>query len=227
VALDVVTTSWRELRAEIARALAGAGIENADAEARFIVEEGSGFAATEWSEAAEVAAPERAEARVREMCARRARGEPLQYALGAWSFRGLDLMVDPRVLIPRPETEWVVEVALEEAERLGLRRVKKRPALDVTKPPDVAEEEVAALPEEVVRFEPRHALVSGPTGMEAIMELVDEAPSWMAERATFVCEIAPHQAQVTTAHALAAGYDDAFVRPDLTGRPRVLVARCG
>ena len=39
-------------------------------------------------------------------------------------------MVDRRVLIPRPETEWVVEVALEEAERLGLRRARRRPTFD-------------------------------------------------------------------------------------------------
>jgi release factor glutamine methyltransferase len=42
---------------------------------------------------------------------RRAAGEPLQYVLGSWGFRRLDLFVDRRVLIPRPETEWVVEVA--------------------------------------------------------------------------------------------------------------------
>ena len=41
---------------------------------------------------------------------------------GHWPFRDLDLHVDPRVLIPRPETEQVVEVALGEARRLlGLR----------------------------------------------------------------------------------------------------------
>lgn len=39
--------------------------------------------------------------------------------LGRWSFRGLDLLVDPRVLIPRPETEVVAEVALAEARRAG------------------------------------------------------------------------------------------------------------
>jgi release factor glutamine methyltransferase len=43
---------------------------------------------------------------------RRRAGEPLQYVLGEWSFRSLDLICDPRVLIPRPETEQVVEVAL-------------------------------------------------------------------------------------------------------------------
>ncbi len=41
----------------------------------------------------------------RAMAARRAAGEPLQYIFGHWPFRGLDLRVDPRVLIPRPETE--------------------------------------------------------------------------------------------------------------------------
>lgn len=39
-------------------------------------------------------------------------GEPLQYVLGAWGFRQLDLFVDRRVLIPRPETEQVVDIAL-------------------------------------------------------------------------------------------------------------------
>ena len=51
----------------------------------------------------------------RAMAARRAAGEPLQYVFGHWPFRGLDLRVDARVLIPRPETEQVVEVALGEA----------------------------------------------------------------------------------------------------------------
>ena len=46
------------------------------------------------------------------MVARRLQGEPLQYVLGHWSFRTLDLLVDRRVLIPRPETEQLVEVAL-------------------------------------------------------------------------------------------------------------------
>lgn len=48
---------------------------------------------------------------------RRLAGEPLQYVLGVWGFRRLDLVVDRRVLIPRPETEVVVEVALEELAR--------------------------------------------------------------------------------------------------------------
>lgn len=45
---------------------------------------------------------------------RRLNGEPLQYIIGHWPFRSLDLDVDPRVLIPRPETEGLVDVALGE-----------------------------------------------------------------------------------------------------------------
>ncbi len=43
---------------------------------------------------------------------RRRAGQPLQHVLGHWSFRTLDLCVDGRALIPRPETEVVVELAL-------------------------------------------------------------------------------------------------------------------
>jgi release factor glutamine methyltransferase len=51
-------------------------------------------------------------ATARELVARRARREPLQYVLGEWGFRRLTLTVDRRALIPRPETEMVVERCL-------------------------------------------------------------------------------------------------------------------
>jgi release factor glutamine methyltransferase len=240
------------------------------------------------------------------MVDRRVAGEPLQYVLGEWSFRGLDLMVDARVLIPRPETETLVEVALEEAERLGLRRARRRltlvdpappvavadlgtgsgaialaleaelpdvevwavdasaDALDVARanvagcaaarvrvasagswfdplpvalrgalrlvvsnPPYVAEHEVPSLPDEVANFEPRGALVAGPDGTEAISEVLAAARAWLAPGGSIVIELAPHQAGAMTERARALGYADAFVRDDLTGRPRVLVARTG
>ena len=53
---------------------------------------------------------------------RRVGGEPLQYVLGTWAFRHLELAVDRRVLIPRPETEQVVEVALGELARITAAR---------------------------------------------------------------------------------------------------------
>ena len=51
-------------------------------------------------------------ARFHGLLARRARGEPVAYLLGRQAFRWLELAVDPRVLIPRPETELLVEAAL-------------------------------------------------------------------------------------------------------------------
>ena len=53
------------------------------------------------------------------LLARRAAGEPTQYLTGKQEFWGLEFEVTPAVLIPRPETEHVVEVALE---RLGEER---------------------------------------------------------------------------------------------------------
>ena len=50
---------------------------------------------------------------LREMVRRRAAGEPLQYILGTANFYGLDLAVDKRVLVPRPETELLVDYVVK------------------------------------------------------------------------------------------------------------------
>lgn len=67
--------------------------------------------------------PERAltreqEERFRALIARRAQGEPIAYLTGHKEFYGLDLLVDRRVLIPRPETELLVESALAVIRRM-------------------------------------------------------------------------------------------------------------
>jgi release factor glutamine methyltransferase len=64
---------------------------------------------------------ERAAARA--LVARRASGEPVQYVLGEWGFRRLVLKVDRRALIPRPETEVVVERCLALLEGIEAPRV--------------------------------------------------------------------------------------------------------
>jgi len=50
---------------------------------------------------------------LREMVKHRAAGEPLQYVLGVANFYGLDLAVDKRVLVPRPETELLVDYVVK------------------------------------------------------------------------------------------------------------------
>jgi release factor glutamine methyltransferase len=97
-----------ELTSELAASL---GLRH---EARFIVEEVLGTSVRN----SQVVGPGDIAA-IRALAARRQAGEPLQYVLGHWAFRTLDLLVDPRVLIPRPETEQVVEVVLGELDRLG------------------------------------------------------------------------------------------------------------
>ena len=100
--------SWDELYRLAAERL---GDRN---EARWMVEEASG----ERFGSAVGAPAEKARLRMADMVGRRLAGEPLQYVLGSWGFRRLELMVDRRVLIPRPETEQVVEAALGELDRL-------------------------------------------------------------------------------------------------------------
>jgi release factor glutamine methyltransferase len=60
---------------------------------------------------------------VRDLVARRRRREPLAYILGEWDFRNLTLFLDARVLVPRPETEIVVERALAAIRGLEAPRV--------------------------------------------------------------------------------------------------------
>ncbi|HEY8216531.1 MAG TPA: peptide chain release factor N(5)-glutamine methyltransferase [Acidimicrobiia bacterium] len=117
-------TTWRELRADAAARLA-AVIADPEQEARWMVEEVSGLASASLVAADGAVAPPGAAARLDAMLDRRTDGEPLQYVLGSWSFRGIDLFVDRRVLIPRPETEVTVEVAIAEAASLGARRGRR------------------------------------------------------------------------------------------------------
>ena len=111
--------TWRELAARARERLAVAGVDDAAVEARWIVEQVSGRDATELARDADESAPPRAVQVLESMLVRRIAGEPLQYVLGRWGFRTLDLMVDRRVLIPRPETEVVAGVAVDELRELG------------------------------------------------------------------------------------------------------------
>jgi release factor glutamine methyltransferase len=95
----------------------------------------------------------------------------------------------------------------------------------VSNPPYVSEAEYATLPAVVRDHEPHAALVPGPRGTEALEELLDGAPRWLAPGGTVVLEMAPHQAAEFTDRARKIGYRQVEVRTDLAGRDRVLVAR--
>lgn len=284
------TVAWAELLAEAEDRLRAAGLPAV--EARWIVEEAAGA-----EDDADLAAVLRAPATVRGVArfdgllARRLSGEPLQYVLGRWGFRRLDLMVDRRVLIPRPETETVVEVALAELDRMGGRerattvadlgtgsgaialsvaveRVRStvwatdvspgalevaganvvgvgrpgarvrlvqgswfdalpselRGAVDlaVANPPYVAEG--VELPAEVVDWEPAEALFAGPDGTDALVELIDTAPGWLAPHGALVLELSPEQGPAMARRARDR-FAEAELVEDVTGRVRVLVAR--
>ena len=281
-----LVVQWRDLYSEAVQRL---GDERA---ARWFVEDSSGGA---WPAVLDEAVPVRAGNFFLSMVERREAGEPVQYVLGHWAFRRLDLMVDKRVLIPRPETEVVVEVALQELARLEVEapvvvdlgtgsgaialsiasernrvmawatdispdalavasanlaglgtqtvgrvqlaqgswwsalpeQLKGSVTLAVANPPYVAAQELADLPVEVSAWEPLEALVAGPTGLEALEAVIGEALGWLAGRSAIVAEIAPHQAGDAMALARQAGLGEVLVRPDLTGRARVLVARSG
>jgi release factor glutamine methyltransferase len=106
---DLVPVRWRELYGQAVQRLGDART------ARWFVEDSAGGT---WPAVLDEPVPARAAKFFLSMVQRREAGEPVQYVLGHWAFRRLDLMVDRRVLIPRPETEVVVEVALEELDRL-------------------------------------------------------------------------------------------------------------
>ena len=108
-----MTPVWRQLRDDAVARLAAAGVDDPAGEVRWIVEEASGRDGAEQVLALDQPVTEREARSVEAMVGRRAAGEPLQYVLGRWGFRTLDLLVDRRVLIPRPETEVVAGLAIE------------------------------------------------------------------------------------------------------------------
>jgi release factor glutamine methyltransferase len=82
-------------------------------EARILLAEATGFSQAALLGFPEKEIPKEAEGRFREFFERRQRGEPVAYIVGHKEFYGLELAVNPAVLIPRPETELLVELALE------------------------------------------------------------------------------------------------------------------
>jgi release factor glutamine methyltransferase len=101
------TVSWREMLATTVEQLGNAQ------EARWLCEHASGMDSAEFSAEQDQLVTVACAKSLHSMILDRLRGVPLQYVMKRWAFRHLDVMVDERVLIPRPETEQVVQVALD------------------------------------------------------------------------------------------------------------------
>ena len=93
-----------QLHNEVLKTLQAASIDDSEVSARRILEETTGVDVAQFPAEGDQLVTHRAVARTDALTARRVNGEPLQYVIGSWNFRHLDLAVDPRALIPRPET---------------------------------------------------------------------------------------------------------------------------
>jgi release factor glutamine methyltransferase len=105
--------TWRQLTAGAARRLGD------QREARWIVQHAAGLTPALLLRSLDTAAPAAAVAQVCSLVERRRSGQPLQWVLGGWGFRGVEVAVDGRALVPRPETEIVVEQALTQLTLAG------------------------------------------------------------------------------------------------------------
>ena len=99
--------TWREMLAHTADILGDRTT------AKWLCEHASGCDADEFREILDDLVSQRCGLHLDDMVRRYMGGEPLQYVMGRWAFRHLDLLVDQRVLIPRPETELIVDVVLQ------------------------------------------------------------------------------------------------------------------
>lgn len=109
---DVAAPPLRALRAEARERLSQAGIQNAAQEADWLLCHASGLSAAALLAHPDAPLTEAEREQFGRLIRRREGGEPIQYILGSAPFRGLEFEVGPGVLVPRPETELLVDLAL-------------------------------------------------------------------------------------------------------------------
>lgn len=221
--------------------------------------------------------PTPAARRFRSLVARRAAGEPVAYLLGEAHFHDVVLSVTRATLVPRPETEVLVEralMALPESWRriadlgtgsgaVALALAKARPAWDiiaidispaalaiakinrerlgmrnvvlvagdwdsaladrsldmiVANPPYVAADDPHL---RALRHEPRGALVGGPTGLEALTEVISRSGRALVGGGWLLCEHGADQGTAVRCRMEAFGYHEVRTWRDIAGHERV------
>lgn len=118
-----MATTYNNLYLDIRQQLKRAGIEAATLEARELVCFGTDKTRDELARDGGLYASPEIEKRVRDLVDRHLAGEPVAYLIGEWEFYGLPLDISRDVLIPRPDTEVLVERALEYIKPQGECRV--------------------------------------------------------------------------------------------------------
>ena len=109
------------IRRAVARRFRASGMDSPDLDARLIVGHALGLDHAGLMRESERALGPRALAAIDALAARRLAGEPVARILGVKEFWGLPFAVTPAVLVPRPETETVVETALARLDAAGVR----------------------------------------------------------------------------------------------------------
>jgi len=121
----------REAYRQASYLLSRGGIEEAGRHAELLIQGVLGWSRTDFLLRWDEPYPEEKDAKLERMLDRRLNGEPLQYILGEQEFYGLPFTVNRAVLIPRPETELLVEAVMERGDELYHDHVSPPRVLDI------------------------------------------------------------------------------------------------
>jgi release factor glutamine methyltransferase len=212
-----LTTPARQALDAAIDALQAAGVEDSQLDAEVLLAEATG-----WNRAALIAdggieVPAPAARAFGEMVRRRLRREPVAYILGRKGFRRIELTVDSRVLIPRPETELLVEIALEQkparvldvgtgSGAIGLAVADELPACAVTATDtSPGALEVARANAERLGLGDRVEFIEGTLPADAAFDLILANLPYVAERDW--ASLQPEVTKYEPREALLAGLD--------------------
>ena len=111
--------SYNDLYLNLRKQLRREGVSASALEARELICAASEKSQEQFYRDLPLYAPNEVQERLDELLARRLTGEPVAYLVGEWEFYGLTLTVSPHVLIPRPDTELLVDRAVDLVEEAG------------------------------------------------------------------------------------------------------------